>query len=119
MSKYADLFLLPIFEENVPAYKKLALTAGKAFLKHGALRYREYVASDLNAEGLVSFTKLLKLKPGETVIYAAVEFKSEAHRNAVLKKFMQDPELTPSSNKPMPFNVKRMAYGGFKILVDL
>lgn len=119
MSKYSDLFLLPILEENVPAYKKLALNAGKVFVKNGALRYREYVASDLAAEGLVSFTKLLKLKPGETVIYAMVEFKSEAHRNAVLKKFMKDPELDPMSDKPMPFNVKRMVYGGFKILVDL
>lgn len=119
MSKYSDLFLLPILEENVPAYKKLALAAGKAFLKHGALRYREYIATDLEPHGVLSFTKLLKLKPGETVIYAIVEFKSEAHRNAVLKKFMNDPELNPPKHKPLPFNIKRMAYGGFKILVDL
>lgn len=118
MSKYADLYLLPILEENVPAYKKLAVTAGKAFVKHGALKYREYVASDLAAEGIVSFTKLLKLKPGETVIIALVEFKSESHRNAVLKKYMADPEIAPPENDPLPFNVKRMVYGGFKILVD-
>lgn len=119
MSKFTDLYLLPILRENVPAYKKLALTAGKAFLKHGALSYREYVASDLESHGVVSFEKLLNLKPGETAIYAIVEFKSAAHRNKVLKNFMQDPELTHPKDKPPPFDIKRMVFGGFKLLVDL
>lgn len=118
MSKYADVYLLPILREDVPAYKKIAMTAGKVFIKHGALKYREYLLSDPKADGIIPFPKSLKLKPGETVIYAAVEFKSEAHRNATMKKIFADPALDPGDN-PMPFDFKRMVYGGFKILIDL
>lgn len=110
-----------MLEENVPAYKKLASAAGKLFVKHGALKYREYIASDLKTEGVIPFTKIVKLKPGETIVYAAVEFKSEAHRNSVMKKVMADPEMAammPKGQKP-PFDYKRMVYGGFKVLVDL
>ena len=121
MSKYADVYLLPIPEENIPAYKKLATAAGRLFMKHGALRYREYVASDLNVQEVVPFPKRIKLKPGETLVYAAVEFKSEAHRNKVMKAVMNDPAMAammPEGHKP-PFDYKRMVYGGFKVLVDL
>ncbi len=121
MSKYADVYLLPILEKNVPAYKKLANSAGKIFVKHGALKYREYVASDLDIEwGVVPFTKIIKLKPKETIIYAAVEFKSESHRNSAMKKIMADPEFGAiMEDKAPPFDYKRMVYGGFKVLVDL
>lgn len=119
MSKYADVYLLPILEENIPAYKKVAMSAGKIFMKHGALKYREYVLSDPNADGVIPFPKALKLKPGETVIYAEVEFKSESHRNATMKKIFADPEMQPPKDMVMPFNYKRMVYGGFKVLVDL
>ena len=121
MSRYADVYLLPILEENVAAYKKIASAAGKVFMKHGALKYREYVASDLKTEDVIPFTRIIKLKPGETIIYAAVEFDSEAHRNKAMKKIMADPELMammPKHQKP-PFDYKRMVYGGFKVLVDL
>lgn len=120
-SKYADVYLCPIQEKNIPAYKKIAQKAGKIFLKHGALRYREYVASDLSVEEVVPFTKAVKLKPGETLIYAAVEFKSEAHRNKAMKAIMADPALMSMMPKdePPPFDYKRMVYGGFKILVDI
>ena len=120
MSKYADVYLAPIREENVPEYKKLATAAGKIFLKHGALKYREYVASDLAAEGVVPFPKTIKLKPGETLIYAAVEFKSEAQRNKAMKAIMADPAMEKiMEGKKPPFDYKRMVYGGFKVLVDL
>jgi uncharacterized protein YbaA (DUF1428 family) len=120
MSKYADVYLVPIPEENIPAYKKLATLAGKLFVKHGALKYREYVASDLNVEDVVPFPKRIKLKPGETLIYASVEFKSESHRNKVMKAIMADPAMGAmmEGQKP-PFDYKRMVYGGFKVLVDL
>ncbi len=118
MSKYVDVYLLPIAEENVPAYKKLATAASRLFLKHGALRYREYVASDLNVEQVVPFTKTVKLKPGETLIYAAVEFGSEAQRNKAMAAIMKDPEMMAICPKKPLFNWKRMVYGGFKILVD-
>lgn len=117
MSKYCDVYLLPISDDRVAEYKKIANAAGKVFVKHGALRYREFVMSDPKAEGIIPFPKLLKLKPGETVIFAAVEFRSEAHRNSTMKKIMADPELDPG-DKPMPFDFRRMVYGGFKILVD-
>ena len=120
MSKYSDVYLLPIPEENIPAYKKLATAAGKLFLKHGALKYREYVASDLDVEEVVPFPKRIKLRPGETLVYAAVEFKSEAHRNKVMKAIMSDPGMgSIMEGKKPPFDYKRMVYGGFKILVDL
>ena len=118
MSKYADVYLLPIAEDKVAEYKKIATMAGKIFIKHGALKYCEYVMSDPTADGIIPFPKLLKLKPGETVIYAAVEFKSEAHRNAAMKKIMADPGMDPG-DKPCPFDYKRMVYGGFKVIVDL
>jgi len=121
MSKYADVYLLPIAEENVPAYRKLAAKAGKVFIKHGALRYREYVASDLNVEEIIPFPKVVKLKEGETLIYAAVEFASEAQRNKAMKAIMADPamkEMMSEGTKP-PFDWKRMVYGGFKVIVDL
>ena len=120
MSKYADVYLLPIPEVNIPEYKKLATMAGKLFIKHGALKYREYVASDLNVQGVVPFPKRIKLKPGETLVYASVEFKSEAHRNKVMKAIFADETMTSMMDgKKPPFDHKRMVYGGFKILVDL
>jgi alkaline phosphatase len=121
MSKYADVYLCPIREENIPAYKKMATAVGKIFLKHGAIRYREYLASDLNTEDVVPFPKVVKLKPGETLIYAAVEFKSEAQRNKVMKAVMADAELTAmcSPDDKQLFDFKRMVYGGFKVIVDL
>ena len=119
MSKYADVYLLPIKTEAVADYKKIASKAGQIFMKHGALKYREFVASDLDAKGVVPFPKNLKLNEGETVIFAIVEFKSESHRNSTMKKIFADPKLMPPKDKPMPFDFKRMVYGGFKILVDL
>lgn len=119
MSKYVDVYLLPIPEENLTAYKKLATAAGKVFLKNGALRYREYVASDLEAAGVVPFPKKVKLKEGETLIFAAVEFKSEAHRNKTMKAILADPELQNAMPQEKIFDYKRMIYGGFKILLDL
>lgn len=121
MSKYADVYLVPILEKNIPEYKKIATKAGKLFLKHGATRYREYVASDLKTEDVLPFPAVVKLKKGETLVYAAVEFKSESHRNKAMKAIMADPALMammPQDKKPL-FDYKRMVYGGFKVIVDL
>ena len=120
MSKYADVYLLPLPQENLAEYRKMAKAAGKLFMKHGALRYREYVASDLEVDEVVPFPKRIKLKEGETLVYAAVEFNSEAHRNKAMKAIMADPELTRMmEGKKPPFDYKRMVYGGFKVIVDL
>ncbi|CAN5318343.1 DUF1428 domain-containing protein [soil metagenome] len=120
MSKYVDVYLLPIPEANIPVYKKLATRAGKLFVKHGAMRYREYVVSDLSVEcGTLPFTKPIKLKEGETIVYAAVEFKSESHRNKAMNAIYSDPEMrTLMPEKPL-FEYKRLVYSGFKILVDI
>ncbi|MBK6750264.1 MAG: DUF1428 domain-containing protein [Acidobacteria bacterium] len=119
MSKYADVYLVPILEENIPAYKKLATAVGKIFMMHGALRYREYIGSDLDIQDVVPFPKKIKLKEGETLVYASVEFRSEAHRNKVMKAIFADPAMTGFANAEELFDCKRMVYGGFKILVDL
>ena len=91
-------------------------------MKHGAMRYREYVASDLKTEDVIPFPAIVKLKKGETIVYAAVEFKSESHRNKAMKAIMTDPDflsMTMHENEPPPFDYKRMVYGGFKVIVDL
>lgn len=119
MSKYVDVYLLPIQEKNVPEYKKLATRAGKLFRKHGALTYREYVASDLKVEKVVPFPKVVKLKRGETLVYAEVGFKSESHRNKVMDLVMKDPGMQTIMTGEPPFNWRQMVYGGFKILVDV
>jgi uncharacterized protein YbaA (DUF1428 family) len=121
MADYVDVYLVPIPEANLEAYSKMAAAAGKVFRKHGAISYREYIASDMTAEGVVPFPDVIKLEPGETLIYAAVEFESEEHRNETMKKVMEDPELEAGmmeADKKL-FDYKKMVYGGFKILVEV
>lgn len=118
MANYTDVYLLPILEENIPAYREMAEQASKLFLKHGALRYREYVASDLNVKDVVPFPKVIELLPGETLVYAAVEFESETTRNKAMKLIFEDPEMNAVMPKEPIFDYKRMVYGGFSILVD-
>lgn len=119
MSKYADVYLLPIKESKIPEYQKIAEKAGRIFMKHGALKYREYAASDLNVQEVLPFPSAIKLEPGETIVYAAVEFESEEARNKAMELIMKDPELMEDKPEEAPFDYKRMVYGGFKILVDL
>lgn len=119
MPVYTDVYLLPVKADKIDEYKKMAREAGKVFLKHGALQYREYVASDLNAEWAKPFTKIIKLKEDEVLVYASVDFKSEAHRNKTMKAIFSDPAMQPAPGLEMPFDMKKMVYGGFKVLVDL
>ncbi len=114
---YVDGFVLPLPEGNVDAYKKMARKAAKIWREHGALEYRECVGDDLQAEGMTSFTRGAKAKPGETVVFAWVVYKSKADRNKIIKKVMADPRMQPDGSD-MPFSLKRMMYGGFKVLVD-
>lgn len=116
---YTDGFLLPIPKKNIDAYRRMSRKAGKIWREHGALEYRETIGDDLNIPGLASFTSILKLKKGETVIFSWITYKSRAHRDKVNAKVMSDPRLgNPSDIKKMPFDVKRMAMGGFKIIVN-
>ena len=118
MARYVDGFLLPVPKKNLAAYKKISTTAGKVWREHGALEYRECVADDLNLKFGLPFTKLVKLKPGEVVVFSWIVYKSKAHRDRVNEKLMEDPRIKLEGT-PMPFDVKRMSYGGFQVLVDL
>jgi uncharacterized protein YbaA (DUF1428 family) len=112
---YVDGFLIPVPKKNVRAYRRMATMGLKAWMKHGALDYKECVGDDLAPTFGVPFSRLLKLKPNETAIFAFIVFKSRAHRDQVNKKVMQDMGDVP---KDMPFDMKRMVYGGFKTLVE-
>ncbi len=119
MARYVDGFVLPLPKKNVEAYRQVARKAGKVWRDHGALEYRECVGEDLNAKFGVPFTRGVRSKPGETVVFAWITFKSRAHRDRVNAKVMKDPRLAKMMDpKSMPFDVKRMVYGGFTVLVD-
>ena len=116
---YVDGFVLPIPKKNLAVYRRIAQQAGKVWREHGALDYKECVGDDLKVKGLVAFPKLARAKSNETVFFSYIVYKSKAHRNAVNARVMKDPRMDKMmSGKKMPFDVKRMAYGGFKVLVN-
>lgn len=116
MAQYVDGFVLPVPKRNVEAYRRMARLAGKIWREHGALEYRECVGEDLNIKMCLPFTRGIKSKPGETIIFAWILYKSRKHRDTVNTKVMKDPRLAKMS-KEMPFDVKRMLYGGFETIV--
>jgi uncharacterized protein YbaA (DUF1428 family) len=117
---YVDGFLLPLPKKNLPAYKRLAQKAGKVWKEHGAIDYHECIAEDVKTGKTTSFPQSVKLKPGEVVVFSWITYKSRAHRDAVLKKVMADKRLACMMDpKTMPFDGKRMIYGGFDGLVEL
>lgn len=117
--RYADGFVIAVPKKNIAAYRRIAQKAGKIWKQHGALEYCECVGDDLGANMGVAFPKLAKVKAGETVVFSWVVYKSKAHRNAVNKKIMNDPRIQKMATGPMVFDIKRMAYGGFKMIVDM
>jgi uncharacterized protein YbaA (DUF1428 family) len=117
---YVDGFVLPLPKKNLPAYKRLAQKAGKVWKEHGAIDYHECIAEDVKTGKTTSFPQSVKLKPGEVVVFSWITYKSRAHRDAVLKKVMADKRLACMMDpKTMPFDGKRMIYGGFDGLVEL
>lgn len=118
--KYVDGFLIPIPKKNMRAYTAMAKKAGKVWMKYGALEYRECVLHDGKVPpGCTTFTKGARAKAGETAIFSWIVYKSKAHRDAVNKKVMKDPwMLEMMSNTKMPFDPRKMMYGGFKVIVD-
>ena len=114
---YIDGFLLPVAKRKVKAYLDLSRKAGRIWKEHGALEYRECVGDDLTIKNMTGFPKMAKARAGETVVFSWIMFKSRAHRDRVNAKVMKDKRLT-SMPGPMPFDVKRMVYGGFTVLVD-
>jgi uncharacterized protein YbaA (DUF1428 family) len=119
VARYVDGFVLPIPKRKVEVYRRIAQKAGRVWRDHGALEYRECVGDDLKSKFGVPFPRQMKTKPGETVVFAWITFKSRAHRDRVNAKVMKDPRLAKMMDpKAMPFEVKRMVHGGFKVLVD-
>jgi len=120
MATYIDGFVLPVPKKNIPAYLRIARKASKIWKEYGALDYKECVGDDLKAPFSMPFTKGIGTKPGETVVFAYIVYKSKAHRDQVNKKIMKDPRLAAMCDpKDMPFDCKRMLYGGFKAMVEI
>jgi uncharacterized protein YbaA (DUF1428 family) len=120
LARYVDGFLLPLPKKNIAAYKKISAAAGRIWREHGALEYRECVGDDISVSFGLPFPKQMKLKPGETVVFSWIVYKSRAHRDLVNAKVMKDPRLAKMMDlKFMPFDAKRMIYGGFSVVVDL
>ena len=119
--RYVDGFLLPIPKRHLEAYRTLARKAGKVWMDYGALEYRECVGDDLSAPGTVmTFPKSARLKRGEVVVFSWIVYKSRAHRDRVNAKVVKDPRMTKMmEEEASPFDMRRMAYGGFRVLVDL
>lgn len=117
---YVDGFVIPVPKKNVEAYRSIARKAGKIWKEHGALEYRECLGDDLKIKGMAMFPRIARAKPNETVIFSWIVYKSKAHRDRVNAKVMSDPRLSKMMDMgAMPFDVKRMAYGGFRTIVDL
>jgi uncharacterized protein YbaA (DUF1428 family) len=117
---YVDGFLLPIPKKNLQAYRRVARLAGKVWREHGALDYKECVADDVKPGKWTSFPQAVKLKPGEAVWFSWILYKSRKHRDSVNKKVMKDKRITGMMDpKSMPFDGRRMMWGGFKVMVDL
>jgi uncharacterized protein YbaA (DUF1428 family) len=117
--KYVDGYVLPVPKKNLKAYRRMAQKAGKVWREYGASEFRECVGDDLETKMAVSFPRTLKLKRGETVVFSWIVFKSRAHRDSVNAKVMKDPRLAKMMDpKAMPFDSKRMVYGGFRLVID-
>jgi uncharacterized protein YbaA (DUF1428 family) len=115
---YVDGFIVPVPKKKLAAYRTLARKAGKIWREHGALAFKECVADDVKKGKWTSFPRSVKLKPSETVMFSYIVYKSRAHRDRVNAKVMKDKRFAGMDMKDMPFDGKRMIYGGFKVLVD-
>jgi uncharacterized protein YbaA (DUF1428 family) len=116
---YVDGFVVPVPKKNLKAYLAMARTASKVWRDHGALEVRECVADDVKPGKRTSFPRSVKLKATETVVLSYIVYKSRAQRDKIMTKVMKDPRLAKMMNpKTMPFDGKRMIFGGFKVLVS-
>jgi uncharacterized protein YbaA (DUF1428 family) len=117
---YVDGFVVPVPKDNLAAYRKLSRKAGKLWKEHGALAYVECLADDVKPGKQTSFPQSVKLKDGEAVVFSYIVYESKAHRNRVNKAVMADPRLEKMCKpEDMPFDGKRMIFGGFKAIVEL
>jgi uncharacterized protein YbaA (DUF1428 family) len=119
MAHYVDGFVLPVPKKKMAVYRRMAQKASKIWRKHGALEYCECVGDDLAVKFGLPFPKGIKSKPGETIVFAYIVYKSRAHRDQVNSRVMKDPQLGQGCDpKDMPFDCARMLYGGFKSIVE-
>src|SRR5215510_8218780 len=117
--RYVDGYVVPVPKKNLDAYRRMAQKASKVWRDHGALDYVESAADDVKPGKWTSFPQSVKLKKGETVIFAYIVYKSRAHRDRVNAKVMKDPRLANMMDpKALPFDGKRMFWGGFKVMVE-
>ena len=119
MSVYVDGFVIPVPKKNLAAYRRMARKYDALWIKYGALEAHECVADDVKPGKLTSFPQAVKLKPTEVVVFSWIVYKSRRHRDAVNKKVMADPAMADMNPKSMPFDGKRMFWGGFKEIVGL
>ena len=117
--RYIDGFVVPVPKDKLNAYRRLARKAGKIWREHGALEYVECVADDVSAGKVTSFPRSVKLKDDETVVFSYIVYRSRAHRDRVMAKVMDDPFFADMTPQSMPFDGKRMFWGGFKEIVSL
>ncbi len=119
MARYVDGFVTPVPKKKLDAYRRLSRKCGRIWREHGALEYVEYAADDVKTGKWTSFPQSVKLKRDETVVFAYICYKSRAHRDRVMAKVMNDPRLAGmGSPESMPFDGKRMIFGGFKVIVS-
>ena len=117
---YVDGVVVPVPKKNLAAYRRMAKTSGKVWREHGALEYTECIADDVKPGKATSFPQAVKLKPDEVVVFAWIVYKSRAQRDRTMKKVMADPRLASMMNpKSLPFDARRMFWGGFKEMVKV
>ena len=120
MAKYVDGFVLPLPKANVEQYRQMAEQMGRVWKEYGALEYVECVADDVQPGKLTSFPQAVKLKAGELVVFSWIVYQSRAARDRINAKVMKDPRLADMMDpKKLPFDGKRMFWGGFKPFVQL
>ena len=116
---YVDGFVVPVPKKKVEAYRRLARKASKVWREHGAMEVKECIADDVKMGKWTSFPRSVKLKPSETVVFSYIVYRSRAHRDRVMAKVMKDKRLAGMMDaKSLPFDAKRMIFGGFKVLVE-
>lgn len=119
MAKYVDGYVVPVPKNNVDAYRHLAEEAGRVWREYGALHFAECLAEDVQPGELTSFPQSVDLKPDETVVFSWIVFESREQRDAVNEKVMKDPRIANLNPETMPFDAKRMFWGGFEVMMDL
>jgi len=119
MGKYVDGFVVPVPKDKVDEYRKMAMDAGKIWKEYGALAFVECIGEDVKPGVVTSFPQAMKLEPNETVVFSWIVYESRAHRDRINEKVMKDPRIAGLDINAMPFDAKRMFFGGFEVLVEL